>query len=62
MGSTKRKFLSTEKLKNEIIILDVYKNTASVKAISAQYIDYVHLAKYNGKWKIVNVLWELNKE
>lgn len=65
IGYTKQgggKNFPREKLKNEIIILDVYKNTASVKAISAQYIDYVHLAKFNGEWKIVNVLWELNIE
>ena len=49
-----------EKLKNEVIILDIYKNIATVKAISAQYMDYIHLAKFNGKWMIVNVLWELN--
>jgi len=51
-----------EKLKNEVTILDIYKNTASVKAISAQYVDYLHLAKFNGKWMIVNVLWELKTE
>lgn len=51
-----------EKLNNEVIILDIYKNTASVKAISAQYVDYLHLAKFNGKWMIVNVLWELKTE
>jgi hypothetical protein len=21
-------------------------------------IDYMHLAKYDGKWKIVNILWQ----
>jgi hypothetical protein len=51
-----------EKLKNEVIILDIYKNTASVKAISAQYMDYIHLAKFDGKWMIVNILWELKTE
>lgn len=51
-----------EKLNNEVIILDVYKNTASVKATSAQFVDYLHLAKFNGKWMIVNVLWELKAE
>jgi hypothetical protein len=51
-----------EKLKNEVIILDIYKNIATVKALSAQYMDYIHLAKFNGKWMIVNVLWELKRE
>ena len=51
-----------EKLKNEVTILDIYKNTASVKAISAQFVDYLHLAKFDGKWMIVNILWELKTE
>lgn len=51
-----------EKLKNEVIILDIYKNTASVKAISAQFVDYLHLAKFDAKWMIVNILWELKTE
>jgi hypothetical protein len=25
------------------------------------WIDYMHMAKWNGQWKIVNVLWELKK-
>ncbi|MBC8184745.1 nuclear transport factor 2 family protein [candidate division KSB1 bacterium] len=42
----------------EVTILDVYKNTASVKIISVDFIDYVHLAKINGEWKMMNVAWE----
>jgi hypothetical protein len=44
--------------KNEVIILDVLESSASVKSISHEFIDYLHLAKVNGQWKIVNVLWE----
>ncbi len=44
-----------------VFILDVFKNTASVKTVSVEYIDYLHLAKFNGQWKIKNVLWEPNK-
>lgn len=46
---------------NEVVILDVSPQTASVKTVSHQFIDYIHLAKVNGEWRIVNVLWELNK-
>jgi hypothetical protein len=42
----------------DITVLDVYDNTASVKAISLRFVDYVLLARYNGRWAIVNVLWE----
>ena len=50
-----------ENQKSEVIILDILSQTASVKAISPEYIDYIHLAKVNGKWWIVNVLWEPNR-
>lgn len=56
-GSTRRR----EGQKNEVIILDVLTHTASVKAISPDFIDYLHLAKVNGRWQIVNVLWESTK-
>jgi hypothetical protein len=42
----------------DVTILDVYHNAASVKIVAADWIDYLHLARWNGTWKIVNVLWE----
>jgi hypothetical protein len=29
-----------------------------VKAEMADWIDYMHMAKVDGRWVIVNVLWE----
>jgi Putative lumazine-binding len=46
----------------EVTILDVYKNAASVKIDAATWVDYLQLAKWNGEWKIVNVLWELKPQ
>jgi hypothetical protein len=43
----------------DITILDVYRNAASVKIDAATWIDYLQLARWNGEWKIVNVLWEV---
>ena len=43
----------------EVIILDIYQNAASVRVTAGAWIDYLHVAKWNGEWKIVNVLWEL---
>ena len=40
----------------EIVFLDVLDQTASVKLVAHWGIDYLHLAKYDGKWKIINVL------
>jgi hypothetical protein len=43
----------------DVTILDVYENAASVKIVASDWIDYLHMAKSNGRWVIVNVLWEL---
>jgi hypothetical protein len=48
-----------EKQQKDITILDLFGNTASVKVVMTGWIDYMHLAKWNGKWVIVNVLWDL---
>ena len=47
-----------EQLK-EITILDRYNNAAVVKIVASGWIDYLEVAKFNGQWKIINVLWEL---
>jgi len=46
--------------KKEVIILDVYDKVASVKLIADDWIDYMHIVKLNGKWQLVNVLWQFN--
>ncbi len=49
-----------ENPKKEIIILDIFNKVASVKLIADDWIDYMHIVKLNGKWQIVNVLWQFN--
>ncbi len=44
--------------RKEVILLDVSERTASVKLIADDWIDYMHIVKLNGNWKIVNVLWQ----
>jgi hypothetical protein len=46
--------------KSDVRILDVYGNAASVRVQAASWVDYMHVAKSNGRWVIVNVLWELD--
>jgi hypothetical protein len=41
-------------------VLNIYRDIASVRTGCADYIDYVHLAKSEEKWMIVNVLWQRN--
>jgi hypothetical protein len=39
-------------------ILDIYGGAASVRVRAATWVDYMHMAKFNGRWRIINVLWE----
>jgi len=41
----------------DLRILDRFKDMAVVKTEAVWGIDYIELAKYNGHWKIFNVLW-----
>ena len=42
----------------DIQIYDVLDQTATVKLTAEWGIDYMHLAKLDGKWMIINVLWQ----
>jgi hypothetical protein len=51
-----------EAQQKDVVVLDVYENVACARATMSGWIDYMHLAKWNGRWVIVNVLWELKPE
>ena len=42
--------------RKDVRILDVFQNTASVRIDAAQWVDYLHLVKWQGRWVILNVL------
>jgi hypothetical protein len=44
--------------RKDVSILDVFRGAASAKIVAADWIDYLHLARWSGRWVIVNVLWE----
>jgi hypothetical protein len=44
----------------EITVFEIFKNIAMVKASSKLSTEYIHIVKYNGEWKVLNVLWERN--
>jgi hypothetical protein len=43
----------------DVTVLDVFENAASAKVVAGAWIDHLHLARWNGRWVIVNVLWEM---
>jgi len=53
------KDIPKEKQQKDVTVLDIFGNAASAKVIASDWIDYLHLAKWNGRWVIVNVLWEM---
>ena len=48
-----------EKQQRDVTILDLFENAACVKIVAADWIDYLHVSKFDGRWVIVNVLWEM---
>lgn len=50
------------KVRKDIRILDIFGNTASVRVDAGEWVDYLHIAKWNGRWMIINVLWELRPQ
>jgi Putative lumazine-binding len=56
------KNIKKEMQQKDVSILDIYEQAASVKIVATDWIDYLHMAKFNGRWVIVNVLWELKPD
>ena len=53
------KKIPQDRQSKEVTILDRYNNAAVVKIVASDWIDYLEMGKFNGDWKIINVLWEL---
>jgi hypothetical protein len=47
-----------ERQQKDVTILDIFGNAACAKAVMADWVDYMQLGKVDGRWLIVNVLWE----
>ena len=43
---------------NNIAILDIYNRIATVKLVSDNWVEYLHLIKLNDKWQIINLVWQ----
>jgi Putative lumazine-binding len=47
---------------HDVAILDLYDDMATVRVTSTPYVEYLHLARFGGRWLIVNVLWQRRAE
>jgi len=46
----------------KIEILDVYRDAASVKVVTGRWIDYMHLSKLNGEWRVLDVVLQYTRK
>lgn len=42
----------------QVTIEDAFRNIATARVDSARYVDFLHIARFEDRWRIVNVLWE----
>ncbi|MEA3461666.1 MAG: nuclear transport factor 2 family protein [Bacteroidota bacterium] len=42
----------------EVHLIEVGAHIAMVKTITPDFIDYLHLGKMEGQWKIYHAIWE----
>ena len=47
--------------KEEITVLDITGDIASAKLVTAHWVDYITLSKWDGEWKIVSVVLRENE-
>jgi putative lumazine-binding protein len=47
---------------DDVRILDIFRNAASVRIDASEWVDYLQVAKWRGRWVIVNVLWEMKPQ
>lgn len=45
---------------NKAEIMDVYNNMAAVKLTSDNWVEYLHLVKVDGKWRVKDLVWDYN--
>lgn len=46
----------------QIEVLDVYRDAASVKVVTGRWIDYMHLSKSNGEWRVLDVVLQYTRK
>jgi len=46
----------------KIEVLDVYRDAASVKVVTGRWIDYMHLSRSNGEWRVLDVVLQYTQK
>ena len=48
--------------RDDVTILSTYGNVAMVRIEASDWVDFLQEVKWNGSWKIINVVWENRPE
>ena len=44
--------------RSDVVITNIYRNAATVRIDATTWVDFLHVGKVDGRWVIINVLWE----
>jgi hypothetical protein len=47
-----------ERQQKDYQLLDIFGNAAAARITASDWVDLLQLTKWNGRWVILNVLWE----
>jgi hypothetical protein len=53
--------IPADRRRTDVTVLDIFQNAASARIDAGGWIDYLHLVKWQGRWVILNVLWEIRR-
>jgi hypothetical protein len=53
--------IPADRRRTDVRVLDIFQNAASARIDAGGWIDYLHLVKWQGRWVILNVLWEIRR-
>jgi hypothetical protein len=48
-----------ERRRTDVEVQGIFGNAATARIDATDWVDFLHLARIDGQWRIVNVLWEL---
>jgi hypothetical protein len=60
--ATRHEPILAHQRRTDVTILHRFENAASVRVDAKDWVEYLHMARWNGEWTIVSILWEMRPE
>ena len=48
--------------RSDVVITNIFGNAATARIDASTWVDFVQLGKVDGRWVIINVLWEMRPD